>query len=238
VTDREGDIDDMARLVQSGNFDWSIVWDELDRQERDTANPVISIAFYEQIENLYEQTGILPPFYRKLIRKVTDNYIEKSVRKDGIYLDKLISLLKDAHDITEKRIRNRIDVLQRRKRLKKVNTDRGIKLIPRKGNILNSCDKLLENIHSIAIRLNLPTKIERRANDIAVNVSTDPKFEGLRPKNVAASIVYLTSQICDEHITGDQISRVTNVSQPSIYSRAKDIREFLTLNSSNITVSQ
>jgi hypothetical protein len=78
VTDREGDIDDMAKIAQSGNFDWNIVWQELNKQEHETANPVISIAFFEQIENLREQTGIRPPFYRRLITKVIDNYIEKS----------------------------------------------------------------------------------------------------------------------------------------------------------------
>jgi transcription initiation factor TFIIIB Brf1 subunit/transcription initiation factor TFIIB len=50
-----------------------------------------------------------------------------------------------------------------------------------------------QHIHSIAIRLNLPMKVERQAQDIADKVSADPKFEGFRPRNIAASIIYLTA---------------------------------------------
>jgi transcription initiation factor TFIIIB Brf1 subunit/transcription initiation factor TFIIB len=91
----------------------------------------------------------------------------------------------------------------------------------------NFRDKLSKYVHSIAIRLNLPMKVERRAQDIANKVSADPKFEGFRPRNMAASIVYLTSQFYDMSVKGEQISRIANVSQPSIYGRAKDIRELL-----------
>jgi predicted transcriptional regulator len=235
VTDREGDIDDMAKLVQGGDFDWNIVWNELNRQEHETANPILSIAFLEQIDNLLEQTGIRPPFYSKLIRTVLDNHIEKSIRKGGIYLDNLLSLLKDKRDIPEKLVRNRVDDLERKKRLRKINTERGILLTPRKGNVLNIPaidppnfgEKLSEYIHSFAIRLNLPMKIERHAQDIAKNVSAEPKFIGFRPRNIAASIIYVTCRLHEVNVNGAQVSRIANVSLPSIYGRAKDIRELL-----------
>ena len=113
VTDREGDLYDMAKLVQAGNFDWNIVWNELEEQEKDTSYHFSNIIL-NSIDDFIEQTNIKPPFYKKLIHKTIDENICKLVVKNkGVYLDDLVSILK-GHDISEKMIRNRIDSLNKK----------------------------------------------------------------------------------------------------------------------------
>jgi len=118
VTLREGDIQDMARLARSAGFDWKIVFDEMEKQERET-----SLNFSENLllslDDLYEQTGIRPPFYNRLVRHVLDYKINKQIRDNEKSLNEVVSALKGA-DITEKMIRNRIDYLVKTKSLRKV----------------------------------------------------------------------------------------------------------------------
>ena len=109
VTSREGDIQDMSLIVQAGSFDWETVWKELIRQEHYTRTN-FSSSVLESIDYLHEQTGIRPPFYKKLIRRALDTEIKGLIRNNRISLVNLIELLR-AGDITEKMIRNRVDYL-------------------------------------------------------------------------------------------------------------------------------
>lgn len=234
VTDREGDVHDMARIIQSGNFSWNIVWDELEKQEHESRNDLYR-PFLEQIDNLMEQTRIHPPFYKKLIRNVIDKQIEVLIRKGPQWLNDVIASL-EGKDISEKVIRNRIDYLQKIKHLRKMGAEGGRVFIrARKGNVLNNPDinpksfheKLTENIHSLINRLNLPMRIERMATEIASEVTNSSKFIGFRPRNLATAIVFiLIKQYSIERKT-DDISRIANVSKPSIYGLSKDIVELL-----------
>ncbi len=117
VTLREGDVQDMARLAQSPGFDWQVVWDEMERQEKDRFER-FSAVLLESLDYLYEQTGIHAPFYKKLVRHVLDHEIGKQIRVGGKTLADVVSALQ-GEDITEKMIRNRIDYLEKKGLLKK-----------------------------------------------------------------------------------------------------------------------
>ncbi len=119
VTSREGDIHDLIKIAQSDRFDWKIVFDELVSQEDDLKNDFSSILL-ESLEDLHDQAGIRPPFYKKLVRQVLTNKINRQVRKGRISLKYLVELLQDDY-ITEKMIRNKLDYLERRKFLRKIN---------------------------------------------------------------------------------------------------------------------
>lgn len=146
VSGREGDIQDMARLAQSGGggftsisftdsdfvpdkvgkrFDWDVVWSELDLQEHDTGNYDLASIFLDSVDLLIKQTGIRPHFYKKLERKVLDNEINKLLRKGGRPLKEIIKLL-TGKDLSEKTITNRIDYLTRMKFLKKESRKDGV----------------------------------------------------------------------------------------------------------------
>jgi predicted transcriptional regulator len=119
VTLREGDVQDMAKLAQSSGFDWQVVWNEMKRQEGERSERFSAILL-ESLDYLYEQTGIRPPFYKKLERHVLDYEIGKQIRKSGKKrrLTEIISMLQGG-EITEKKIRNRIDYLVKKRFLKK-----------------------------------------------------------------------------------------------------------------------
>jgi len=122
VASREGDIQDMAILVQGssdqpsqfdhGRFDWEEVWREITHQER--MNPVRNFTFYifEQITLLAEQTGIIAPIFDRLRRHVLDQVIMRIIRGGKQPLKEVVSDLVGG-DISEQMIRNRIDALVR-----------------------------------------------------------------------------------------------------------------------------
>lgn len=128
VACREGDIQDMALLVQGGtnqpkelqhsSFDWNEVWKEIISQER--ANPTrdVTTDTFQQISFLAEQTGIVAPFLDKLKRHVIDNLITSRLRGGRKQLNDIVDLL-EGGDITEKMLRNRIDSLERESIIKK-----------------------------------------------------------------------------------------------------------------------
>ncbi|WP_148701859.1 hypothetical protein [Candidatus Nitrososphaera evergladensis] len=118
IAGRTGDIDDMLKIVNEGQLDWNIVWDEMVKQEDET-NANLSGLLLEAIEDLKERKGIEPPFYKKLIRRVLDRNIYWQVRKGKNTLREIVDLLQGA-DISEKTIRHRIDYLEKKGYLKKL----------------------------------------------------------------------------------------------------------------------
>ena len=129
VTLREGDIQDMARLAQSPGFNWRVVWDEMERQEKDRFER-FSAVLLESLDYLNEQTGIRAPFYKKLERHVLDYEISKLIRDGGKTLTDVISISQDRYT-TEKKIRNRIDYLEKKGFLKKIRKGNEVILEPR-----------------------------------------------------------------------------------------------------------
>ena len=120
ITSREGDIQDMALIVQLGHvgddqykqkdFDWDIVWDEIMNQEKIGLNQ----SFIEIIQNnlkwLHEYDGIIIPFRNKLQRFVLDQQIKKLLGEGKIPLKDIVDLLINA-ETSEQTIRNRIESL-------------------------------------------------------------------------------------------------------------------------------
>lgn len=138
VAVREGDIQDMAKLVQGGlqprqfqhgSFDWKKVWEEILEQEK--MNPIksLTINIFDQISLLSEQTGIIPPIQERLRRYVIDLLILQIIRGGRQLLKKIVTLLMGG-DISEQMIRNRVDALARENRLKKQEIDGDVHVIP------------------------------------------------------------------------------------------------------------
>jgi hypothetical protein len=135
VTLREGDMQDMAKLVQSPGFSWRVVWDEMERQEKERFER-FSAVLLESLDYLHEQTGIRAPFYKRLVSHVLDYEIGKLIRDGGKALTEVISALQDKYT-TEKKLRNRIDYLEKKRFLKKVRKGNRVVLKPTQRMVLN-----------------------------------------------------------------------------------------------------
>lgn len=118
VAGREGDVDDMAKLVQATGFDWNVVWDELINQEKDTKVNFSSMLL-DTLDYLAERTAIKAPFQKELVRRVLDKEIFKLIRTREVSLKEVIESLQFT-DISEKMIRNRVYSLEKKGFLKKV----------------------------------------------------------------------------------------------------------------------
>ncbi len=137
VTSREGDIQDMAALVNMAytrngqfrqtDFDWDIVWDEINEQEKESHTQSFSEIIYVNIEWLVEQTGITPPIRNKLQRFVLDQQIKKLLREGDISVKEIVDQLVD-EDNSEQTIRNRIGALVKINILKKESLDGEIRV--------------------------------------------------------------------------------------------------------------
>ncbi len=120
VTSREGDVQDMAALVNMSyagdgqfrqtDFDWNIVWDEINEQEKESHLQSFSEIIRDNIEWLVQQTGITPPIRNKLQRFVLDQQIKKLLREGMISIKEVVEQLIDENN-SEQTIRNRINAL-------------------------------------------------------------------------------------------------------------------------------
>ena len=133
ITNREGDIQDMAALVtdnpdtpqelQHGSFDWELVWEEILIQERINPTKDFAIIIFDQISYLVEQTGIVVPCLEKLRRRVIDAFIKKLIRGGSMSIKEIVELL-DGGNITESMIRNRTDALEKNGTIQKYSVRR------------------------------------------------------------------------------------------------------------------
>jgi predicted transcriptional regulator len=247
VTSREGDLDDMKKIIESGNFDWSIVYKELEDQFEESRN-YFSIVL-DSIDELIQRTGIRPPFYKKLLRKVIDTNICNEVRRkkgltltSGVYLDELVDSMKGL-DVSEKLIRNRVDFLQRKRMIRKINARNGIYLKltssygirikdtishkPLESWYIADYYSVVEYLHMIAKNLSLPESLTGESIRIAEQVSKDVSFNGNRPRNMAAAIINVAVKNYAIKRTQKQISLAANVSEPSIISISQKVRRNL-----------
>jgi Transcriptional regulators of sugar metabolism len=234
LTYRDGDIEDMRKIIQSGNFNWDIVWDELIEQERDTGDQFSSI-FLENIDDLYKVTKIRPHFYRKLVRRAVDEQINRRVRNE-IEMNKLLSLLK-SKDISERLIRNRINSLEQQKYLRKRSVNGQTLLSPRKANVLRyaSSDskpfqtRLEQFIEEFSDKMGISDKYRQKALNLSKLVSENPNFIGNRSRNLAAGILY-TVMKNNRGIRGD-ISYFARVSEPGLTNMYEKIQKFVVIKS-------
>ena len=137
VTSREGDIQDMAALVNMSyagdgqfrqtDFDWNIVWDEINEQEKESHLQSFSEIIHDNIEWLVQQTGITPPIRNKLQRFVLDQQIKKLLREGTISIKEIVEQLVDENN-SEQTIRNRIDALAKIDLIKKESQNNEIQI--------------------------------------------------------------------------------------------------------------
>jgi hypothetical protein len=235
VTSREGDVHDMAKIISANNnFDWKVVWDELIKQERSTLN-YFSDIFLENIDELYYHTGIRPPFYRKLIRHVIDNHINRLVRNGPRSLNEVVSILK-GEDISEKLLRNRIDYLRKKKFLLDMSINGEVFLKATKRNVLNFPtnnkidirEKILRYVQTFSVQLNLNNKRPIEQSRYLVDQLTQSvDKEGFRPRNMAAGLIYLLVRHYKIPIQAKDIARVAGVSSSSLSSSSELVRVIL-----------
>jgi hypothetical protein len=229
VTSREHDLEDIINIVNNPEFDWNIVWTELEKQDKDSGNHVFD-TIITNIDNLIARTNIdRPPFYKKLLLKTIDELICKTVRNRSVFEDELISSLEDS-DVTAITISARIDNLCRLRLLKRRKTRIGrIILLPTKSNVLRYADYdpfydpgylidhrgLIEKIDILSRKLCLTERYNRVAKEIADIVSCDSDFIANRIRNLAPAIIYL---VVPSHgpYTRESIAITANVSKPSI----------------------
>ena len=232
VTLREGDIQDMGRLAQSPGFDWQIIWDEMERQEKDRFERFSSILL-TSLDYLYEQTGIRAPFYKKLVQRVLDYEINRQIRDGSKTLARIVANLQGG-DITEKMIRNRIDYLERMRFLRKTRRDNEVYLEPRKRNVLNipgkiskgSLEQTLQAVLTICGRLGLPEKTKIRAIEIVERADKAHWLEGRRPNTVAAAAVRKAAISSGQTNWASvaRIAKIAGVSTVGIYANMKALR--------------
>lgn len=235
VTLREGDIQDLAKIVQSGNFDWKLVWEELVHQEHLTRMNFSSLVL-ESLDYLHEQSGIRSPFYKVLIRRVLDHEISKLVRNKEIPLDGIIELL-EGNDITEKMIRNRIDYLERKGHMKKIKRDDKVFVQAGKKIVLNvysdnpvdSRDRMIKHVERLAQDLVLSDGVKKLALALVDKASNMGIADGRKPTGLAAAIVYLASIVKGENYTAEMIAKASNLSQPSIHALYRLVKSALAL---------
>ena len=221
VTLREGDIQDLVLLMLTEGFNWKIVWDEMTSQERDTRTNFSSLIL-ESMDYLHEQTGILPPFYKRLVRRALDHEIKAIVRENLIPLESLVDLLKEG-DITEKMIRNRIDYLEQTDHLTKINQGDKI-LLKAKGKInlniyskvpVDSNARMKNHVKTYSEQLRLTLK----TTDLAlkyVDIITDRGGNiGRKPSGLAAAILYIACTKMDEQHARKDLIYVSGISQTS-----------------------
>jgi predicted transcriptional regulator len=235
VTLREGDIQDMAKIVQAGSFDWDVVWHELQKQEHETKMNFSTVVL-ESLDFMYEQTGIHPPFYKRLIRNVLDHEIFQLIRDREMSLESIVELLK-GYDISEKSIRNRIDYLQTKKFLRKMRKNNDVIILPRHKITLNvySHDvvdvrtRIKKHVEQLCHELDLSPKTKQKALEMAEQVAQNFGSVGRKPSGLAAAIVYLACVLRGENRTREDIGQIAGLSNPSFSSLYKSVKAMLQL---------
>lgn len=232
VTLREGDIQDMGRLAQSPGFDWQIIWDEMERQEKDRFER-FSETLLISLDYLYEQTGIRALFYKKLLRRVLDYKITQQIRDDRKNLAYVVSIL-EGGDITEKTVRNRIDYLEKKRFLRKVKQGNDVYLEPRKRTVLNIPgkaaisvrDQALQAVEKICASLSLSEATRKRAREIIDLADKAHWLEGRRPNVVAGTAVWIAAVAAGQQYSGSvkRIATVAKASTVRIYGTRKEMR--------------
>ena len=120
ITSREGDIQDMATLVDTkytkknrfkqANFDWNIVWCEINEQEKELPLQSFSEIIQNNIEWLAQHASRNIPIRNRLHRFVLNRQIRKLLQEGPISIKKVVKLLVDKNN-SEQDVRNRIDSL-------------------------------------------------------------------------------------------------------------------------------
>ena len=139
VTVREHDLQDMIDMIdllKTQNFNWNIVWDEIEKQDKDTGK-ILFVNILDNIDYLLSQGSGPVPFHKKLLIKTIDERICNEIRNKSMYKDELISTMIENSDLSEKMLNTRINYLVKIRLIKESKTnDKRTLLRATKRNVL------------------------------------------------------------------------------------------------------
>lgn len=92
VTDRQKDMQDILRVVKTKDFDWSVVWEEMKLQEKDTRE-YISGYLLDTIDDLIAKGVHAPAFLNRLLTRVVDTEIKRYIREGEKPIEGLLDIL-------------------------------------------------------------------------------------------------------------------------------------------------
>ena len=192
LTEREGDIEDMAKLAQSPGFSWNVIVDEFIYQERETGKN-FSRNLLDSLDLLNERTGIGPPFYKKLVNRALENTIIDLVRSGKTTIREIADLI----DYPEYTIRNKVNKLARQRRIRKeVRSDDSIILKPSQRTIMtteskdvNVQNRIMEQINKGLEILSLGEEEKKVVLHLTESIKDHPEFGQRNPRGVAAGII-------------------------------------------------
>ncbi|GEM_PF-256944 len=195
LTDRDGDIEDIAKLAQSQGFNWDVVFDELVYQERESGRN-FSNYLLDSLELLKERTGIEAPFYRKLVSRALENTVVNLVLKGK----NTISEIADLTDFPEYAIRNKVNklVIQRRI-IKEVGQGGTVLLKPSQRTVMtvesrdvNIQRRIIDQINRGFRIIMLSEEEKKIALQLMESIKDHLELVQRRPSAVVAGIIYTT----------------------------------------------
>jgi transcription initiation factor TFIIIB Brf1 subunit/transcription initiation factor TFIIB len=232
VTDRQKDMQDILRIVKTKDFDWSLVWEEMKLQEKDTRE-YISGYLLDTIDDLIAEGVHAPAFLNKLLIRVVDTEIKRHIREGEKQIEGLLDILLHHSSIKKDLVMNRIEFLRKREYLKTITRrdriflklrDRGSLNTYRKYGVSNSYESALMIVDTIAKKAGLSEKVRQKAIEIMHDLSERGMFGGHKPQASVAA-----AEEVGEHwsFTHTDVRKAANVSSPSFYHNQKRIGLFV-----------
>ncbi len=235
VTEREGDLKDMARLAQTVGFNWETVWKELLYQEKATGQHFCEALLYG-VEALQKQEGIKAPFYRRLQTLSLDHAILRCMvmgdKTGGKTIKEIRNMLPQ---VPEYLIRKRAEQLVSTKFLKKRQSAGNVLYEARKRVLLQNSQRfgydqiildrkcvpntIVDRVKEASVKLGLPEDVKNRAIEIAQNIKDDPEFSQRKPSVVAGVIIYYTCRYAGIPRTLEDVAIALDINKNSIHTR-------------------
>lgn len=237
VTDRQKDMQDILRIVKTKDFDWSLVWEEMQLQEKDTRE-YISGYLLDTIDDLIGEGVHAPAFLNRLLIRVVDTEIKRYIREGEKPIEGLLYILLNHSSIKKDLVMNRIEFLSKRKYLKTITRrdgiflklrDRGTLNTYRKYGASNSYASALLIVDPIAKKAGLSEKVKQKAMEIMNDLNEHGMFGGRKPQASVAAALCIAAEEVGEHwsFTNTDVRKAANVSLPSFYHNQKRIGLFV-----------
>ncbi|HEV2119967.1 MAG TPA: winged helix-turn-helix domain-containing protein [Candidatus Bathyarchaeia archaeon] len=125
ITDRAGDIDDIAIIIRRTRPDWSLILETYWNEERITGTH-FCFTILDNLEILHEREKIRVPIHRRLLQHCIDTGILESVGRGASTVEEIKKQL----DFPESHLRNRIQALIKERKLKKQPRNKNLILSP------------------------------------------------------------------------------------------------------------
>jgi hypothetical protein len=237
VTDRQKDMQDILKLVKTRDFDWSVIWEEVKLQEKDTRE-YISGFLLDTIDDLIAEGVLAPAFLNRLLIRVVDIEIRRYIREGEKPLEDLLSILLKHSSIKQEVVMNRIKFLRKHKHPGTITRrdgvmlklrDRGSLNIYRKYGASNSYNSALLLVDTIANKTRLSEKVKQKAIEIMHQLSEHGIFGGHKPQATVAAVLCVAAEEIGQHwsYTNTDVRTAANVSPPSFYHNQRRIWLFV-----------